>query len=360
MAKKLKKHVISSEQIEAAEREIVDRSRRIDFYMTEYSIELLSEKMSRGEFVIPEYQREFTWEPSRKSRFIESVIMGLPIPFLFFWEMQNGKLEIVDGSQRLRTIHEYIFKDFELTQLEELPSLSGTRFLDLPASRQRKIRNRSIRGIVLNEHADDQARFDMFERINTGSKVANTAEVRRGALRGPFLDLIIELSALPLLAELAPVSNKSEKERIPEELVTRFFAYGDGLDSYRDSPSRFIFEYTKTMNGKFQGDPALVQEYRKRFVSTLEFVRKSFPYGFRKTKLANTTPRVRFEAISIGSYLALKDRPGLADDDHLDVSGWIDGEDFKEVTTSDAANVKSKLQNRFEYVHRALLGVHNG
>lgn len=358
MAKRSKKRSVSNEQLVAAESEIVDRSRRIDFYMTEYSVELLAAKMDRGEFVIPDYQREFTWEPARKSRFIESLIMGLPIPFLFFWEMENGKLEIVDGSQRLRTLHEYILRDMELVQLEELPSLNGTRFSDLSSSRQRKIINRSIRGIVLNEHADDQARFDMFERINTGSKQANTAEVRRGALRGPFLDLVVELSKAPLFSELAPVSGKSEKERIPEELVTRFFAYGDGLESYRDSPSRFIFEYTRKMNGQFTEDEELADVYRRRFLRMLEFVKKAFPNGFRKLSNPNTTPRARFEAIAIGSDQALQQNPGIFNQ-VPDTSPWLDSKEFGEITTSDAANVKSKLQKRIDYVKQALLGEPN-
>ncbi|MGV1957781.1 DUF262 domain-containing protein [Agrobacterium tumefaciens] len=358
MARKPKKHIVPAEQLAAAEAEIVDRSRRIDFYMTEYSVELLAEKMDRGEFVIPAYQREFTWEPARKSRFIESLVMGLPIPFLFFWEMENGKLEIVDGSQRLRTLQEYVLGEMMLIQLEELPSLNGTRFLDLSPSRQRKIKNRSIRGIVLNEHADDQARFDMFERINTGSKQANTAEVRRGALRGPFLDLVLELSKVPLFAELAPVSGKSEKERIPEELVTRFFAYGDGLDNYRDSPSRFIFEYTRKMNELFGNDGGLATAYRERFAKMLEFVQKAFPNGFRKLSNPNTTPRARFEAIAIGSDHALQQNPAIFDD-VPDTSPWLDSKQFAEITTSDAANVKSKLQRRIEYVKLALLGEQN-
>src|ERR1700737_3559453 len=91
---------ITEDQRARAEAEIVEQSKRIDFYITEYSVELLASKMRDGDFVVPGYQREFTWEPERKSRFIESVIMGLPIPFLFFWEMEDGRLEIVDGSQR--------------------------------------------------------------------------------------------------------------------------------------------------------------------------------------------------------------------------------------------------------------------
>jgi hypothetical protein len=350
------KNKISQQQIEAGENEILDRSRRIDFYMTEYTVEILAQKMTRGDFVIPGYQRAFTWETPRQSKFIESLIMGLPIPFLFFWEMGDGKLEIVDGSQRLRTIADYVNDQLKLTSLEELPSLSGTKFSNLLESRRRKILNRSIRGIVLNEHADDQARFDMFERINTGSKVANTAEVRRGALSGPFLDLVIELSKLQELKELAPVNSKLERERAYEELTTRFFAYGDGLSAYKDSPAKFTFEYTKKMNQKFNESPELVSEYRLRFTNTLAFIKRVFPHGFRKTEKAESTPRVRFEAIAIGTYLALKDLPSLADNPPSNVEVWLKSDKFEEVTTSDAANVKSKLQKRIEFVRSALLG----
>lgn len=355
MARRPKIHKVSPEQLAAAETEIVDRSRRIDFYMTEYSVELLTDKMAKEDFVIPAYQREFTWEDGRKSRFIESLIMGLPIPFLFFWEMENGKLEIVDGSQRLRTLKEYVLDGFELGHLEEIPSLGGTCFTDLSAARRRKILNRSIRGIVLNEHADDQARFDMFERINTGSKVANTAEVRRGALRGPFLDLVLELSRLPRFAELAPVSGKSERERIREELVTRFFAYGDGLDGYKERPAQFMFDYTGRMNDLFTRQPQQVAIYRQRFQRMLDFVGRAFPSGFRKPANPNSTPRARYEAIAIGSDLALRENPALFDA-QPDTSAWLESDGFSAVTTSDAANTRSKLQRRIEYVKRALLG----
>src|SRR5713226_6614183 len=98
---------ILKEQIDAAEVQIAEQSKRIEFFLTEYSVELLAAKMENGDFEIPPYQREDTWEPERKSRFIESLLMGLPIPFLFFWERAEGKLEIVDGSQRLRTIHQF-------------------------------------------------------------------------------------------------------------------------------------------------------------------------------------------------------------------------------------------------------------
>lgn len=346
----------TSEQISAAEEQIVEQSKKIDFYLTEYSVELLASKMRNGDFEVPAYQREFTWEDERKSRFIESLLMGLPIPFLFFWESpETGKLEIVDGSQRLRTIQDFILGDFSLGDLEELSLLSGFRFSDLPESRQRKIKNRSIRGIVLNEHADEQARFDLFDRINTGSKIANKAEVRRGVLGGPFLDLVILLAKDPVFVELAPVSDKQLKEREREELVTRFFAYGDGLEGYKDRVSAFLFNYTKKMNLSFEQHQASVESYQQRFMYTMEFISRNFPLGFRKTRTSKVTPRSRFEAIAIGSYLALQEQPRLVRQT-IDVGKWLNSSEFSDVTGSDGANVISKLMSRIYFVRDQLLG----
>lgn len=348
---------LTQELIASAEAQIVEQSKRIEFYLTEYTIEILALKMHNGDFEVPAYQREFTWEDERKSRFIESVLMGLPIPFLFFWEIvDTGRLEIVDGSQRLRTIEEFILGDLELGELEQLSLLSGFRFRDLPESRQRKIKNRSIRGIVLNEHTDEQSRFDLFERINTGSKVANKAEVRRGALGGKFLDLVISLAKDPVFLDLAPVSEKQRKERESEELVTRFFAYGDGLDGYKDKVSPFLFAYTKKMNDRFEREPEGIEVYRRRFNETMEFVKKTFPAGFRRAAAGKATPRARFEAIAIGSYLALSENPQLAHQSPQ-VEEWLASEEFAKIIGSDGANAIGRLRSRITFVRDHLLGV---
>lgn len=344
------------EQVATAEAQIVEQSKRIEFYLTEYTVELLAQKVRDKQFVVPPYQRDYTWEPERKSKFVESLIIGLPIPFIFFWEMPDGRLEIVDGSQRLRTIEEFVLGDLELGELESLTALSGFKFADLPIARQRKITNKSIRGIVLNEHADEQARFDLFERINTGSKIANKAEVRRGALAGPFMDLIIELAKSVNFSNLAPVSSKDAKEREREELVTRFFAYGNGLDGYRDRPSEFLFNYVKKMNVAVQADPALLNSLEGDFNRAMDFVSRVFPYGFRKSYTGKATPRARFEAIAVGSKIALDEAPQLFNDKGVDVTGWLESEEFSKVTGSDGANAIARLRERMNYVKDKLLG----
>lgn len=340
---------------ERAESQIVEQMRRIDFYLTEYSVELLANKMKEGEFVIPPYQREDTWEPSRKSRFIESLLIGLPVPFLFFWEQPDGKLEIVDGSQRLRTIHQFVLGGLVLDELDLLTEASGLGFADLAESRQRKVRNRSIRGIVLNEKADEQSRFEVFDRINTGSKIANTAEVRRGGLPGPFLDMVIELAQDPVFVELAPVTKQATNLREREELVTRFFAYGDGLEEYKDRPADFLFAYARKMNVAMAADPARIETYKQRFHATMALSKLVYPMGFKKTERGTETPRTRFEALAIGAQLALAARPRLAQSPP-DTSTWIGSEELAQLTKSGGANPIGALTRRLHYVRDKLLG----
>lgn len=347
----------SIDAVERAEAQIIEQSKRIEFYLTEYSVEMLAQKVHVGDFVVPEYQRNFTWEERRKSRFIESLIMGLPIPFIFFWEMSDGRLEIVDGSQRLRTIEEFIYQDFTLGELDPLTELSGFRFSDLPTSRQRKIKNRSVRGIVLNEHADQAARLDMFERINTGSKIANQAEIRRGALAGPFMSLVIDMAEHTLLHDLAPVSEKRKDEREYEELITRLLAYGDGLDKYDDRPASFLYNYVKDMNHEFEENPLLKEQYKQRVDRILDFVNRNFPYGFKKSETGKSTPRSRFEAIAVGVDTALQKYPKLADCTaaQLNVRDWLESDEFYRITSSDGANAIARLNGRIEFVSQKLV-----
>lgn len=345
----------TTEQIEAAEQQIANCTKRIDYFITEYSIELLAHKMRNGDFEVPSYQRENTWEDSRKWRFIESILMNLPIPFLFFWEnTESGKLEIVDGSQRLRTIDEFIHGELILGKLTKLPEVSGFSFKNLPESRQRKIKNRSIRGIILNEHADKQARLDLFDRINTGSKIANSAEIRRGVFPGPFMDLIIKLTQSPAVIEMTPMSSKLVNTREREELLTRFFAYGDGLEEYNDLVNSFLNNYTEKMNETFRQKPELSDEYEKRLKQVIAFVKEIFPYGSRRTPKGNATPRARFESIAIGSYLALLENPQLSPDKGK-VATLVGSKEFKKVIGSDGANAISRLKARLHYVRDQLL-----
>ncbi|MFE3023213.1 DUF262 domain-containing protein [Nocardia tengchongensis] len=340
---------------DAAEAQISVQSKRIGYTIIEYTIEYLANKLREGEFYIPEYQRAYVWEPERKSRFIESVLLNLPIPLLFFWENESdGKLEIVDGSQRIRTIEEFLDNQLILGDLETLDKVSGFRFGDLKESRQRKLKNKAIRGVVLDEKADDQARADLFDRINTGSKGANPAEIRRGALPGPFTKLVSDLAKMKVFRDLTPMSEMQANSRIREELVTRFFALSGDLQGYHDRVADYLFDYSKDMTQKIKSDPDLATSMKEEFSATMEFIAENFPYGFKRNQRGKATPKTRYEAIAIGTKQALAEAPDLRIDKSA-VEELITSSKFADITRADGGNAKLRVQGRAAYIKNGLL-----
>ena len=141
-----------------------------------------------------------------------------------------------------------------------------------------------------------------------------------------------------------------------EELILRFLAFGDGivegLSDYDDRVRVFLDHWLKAANKRAAKDPDILVEYEARLTAVTKFVAKNFSNGLRKNENAKTTPRVRFDAIMIGSWLALKAKPSLVP---KNVDKWLDSEEFWLSTTSSAANVRSKILGRVTYVRQALL-----
>ncbi|NES84736.1 MAG: DUF262 domain-containing protein, partial [Moorea sp. SIO2B7] len=193
----------------------------------------------------------------------------------------------------------------------------------------------------------EEVRRDMFERINTGSVELVDMEKRRGILQGPFLTLIGELSENTKFRQLCPFSEVSIRRKEQEEFVLRFFAYLNNYKNFKRRVNEFLNEYLEQNNNRLDSEN-MTQEFQ----SMLDFVEKNFPNGFSKSKTHSRTPRIRFEAISVGVALALRENPDLEPES----MEWLDSNEFKEYTTSDASNSRPKLIRRVEYVRDQLLG----
>lgn len=350
---------ITNELKEAAEAEIREKQKPVDYETKEYPVEVLVKKYMEGrdddtnELFIPDYQRELAWDEKRQSKFIESVLLGLPIPFIFvadIYDPENdlGRLEIVDGTQRIRTLFNFSNNELTLVELDKLKKLNNFTFADLPLARQRRFKRSTIRMIQLTEKADEEVRRDMFERINTGSVVLNDMEKRRGIQRGPFLDLIDKLSKNPKFRELCPFSKALIRRREPQEFVLRFFTYLNNYHNFESRVNIFLNDYLEKNNKDDNFNPDKMQG---EFESMLDFAEKHFPYGFRKGKNYKSVPRIRFEAISVGTALALRKRKNLKPKS----MEWLNSPEFKEYTTSDASNSRPKVIRRIEYVRDQLL-----
>ena len=128
-----------------AEQEIRAKQHEVKYDLKDFPIDYLVERFRNDLFYIPSYQREYIWPDGNKCRFVESIILGLPIPMMFFADMEDGRLEIVDGAQRIQTLEEFMNGDLRLNGLTHLGSLNGFAFSDLPEPQQRKFKTRAPR-----------------------------------------------------------------------------------------------------------------------------------------------------------------------------------------------------------------------
>ena len=329
-----------------AEEQIRKLQKEINFDTKDYPIEVLVDKFRSDDFYIPDYQRQFIWDEATKNRFIESVLLGLPIPFMFFSDNEDGRCEIIDGAQRTQTLEEFLYNDLVLKGLDKLTTINGFSFQDLPEIFQRKFKGRTLRIIVLADTTTLETRQDIFNRINTGGKKAISSEIRRGSHTGEFMSFIEKCAGDELFNRLCPMSLTMKKRYEDSELVVRFFAYLNDYKNFVHRVDEFLNSFVIESEKNFEK-----QKFEHEFVSMLAFVEKYFPFGFTKSKNAKSTPRVRFEAISVGVALALRSKPDL-----IPVSmEWLDSDEFKEHTTTHASNSPKRVVGRIEYVRDMLL-----
>ncbi len=358
----------SASAIGSAEEQILKNLRDVRYIVREYPTEVVVQKYLKGrssdqnEIYVPDYQRDLVWPERNQSRFVESLLIGLPVPFLFVADVSGdedperaGRLEIVDGVQRIRTLARFMTGELTLGNLDRLTRLNGFTYFDLHPSRQRRFGRATLRLIELTETVTEDVRREMFDRINSGSVGLEAVEIRRGMEPGPFLELTSEIAADELLHTLAPVSEAMKRRFEYEELVTRFFAFMDRYADYGIGGKvvkDFLLTYVKDTNAKIRDDPAHRVAMKSEWDGMLNFVRNYLPDGFKKTGPGRKVPRVRFEAISVGVGLALRENPKLVP---ANVE-WLESKEFKKWTTSDASNNRLNVIGRIEFVRDRLLG----
>lgn len=339
------------------EDEILLHEREVDYDTREYPVEVLVNKLSDSdegelpELFVPDYQRDFVWPDRMRSKLIESVLIGLPIPPIFVADTDesDGRLEIVDGSQRVRTLQEFVAGGLVLEGLTKLKKLNGKTFADLPPSRQRRFLRQTIRTIELTNKADESVRRDLFERINAGSLVLNEMEKRRGGISGPVVALAEQLAAGALFQRLTPVSDESQKRHEREELIMRFFAYLDGYQRMPRTIAELVDNFARVANESWSEQRA--SNMTTEWESMLQFVNRHFAIGFRAKSTHNSTKRNRFDSLAVGIALALRSNPQTAPSS----VAWAYEPAYTSLITAGNSNSQTNVRVRIEYVRDKLL-----
>ena len=357
----------TQEEIDKAEEQIVEVQKDYKYRIADFSIgELLKKFVIKGQesnfeddaisgLFVPQYQRNFIWSEAMQSKFIESLLMGVPIQYLFAFELdEDGNLELLDGVQRLSSVKSFVDNNLILSGLEELDTLNGFSFNDLNTARKRKFLNAQLKLYIINENTDEGIRADIFRRVNEGGDKLTYAEIRKGKFtNNDFYSFILEMSESAEFNKLFSTTKQTEKLRgEKEELISRFFALSNNYQNFVHSVKGFLDEYIIEANKTF--DDAKKAEMKNELFNALKFVETNFPNGFRKSENSKSIPRVRFEAIAVGTNLALRENT------HLTISNvdWVNSNEFKQWTTSDAANNKSKVIGRIDFVKNCLSGNH--
>lgn len=347
----------SDDEKSALDKQIQEKQKVTDHEIREFPVSVIVDKFVSGleedesELYIPDYQREFIWNEEQQARFIESLLLNLPVPYLFVADTGHGKyegrLEIVDGSQRIRTLVRFLGNELMLQGMKKLPLANGFFFKDFSKPRQLRFNRKTLRMIELTEQADEEARREIFDRLNSGGTNLELMEKRRGSQDGPFMTFIQRCSENILFRHLCPVSKaRSDRAEYPE-LILRYFAYIDNYLNFDKSVDDFLNDVLERGNKSFDEE-----RLKAEFEGMLSYVEKSFPQGFRKSANNTSVPRIRFEAIAVGVTLALRINPGIAP---TNPSGWLNSSEFIRHTRSDSSNSRPKVRNRIHFVRDSIL-----
>lgn len=243
--------------------------------------DLVSQVEDKSLKLNPVYQRRYVWDDKKASKLVESLLINVPIPVCYLAEERDSTRTTIDGQQRLRSLYRYLGNEFPLKGLEVLTNLNGKRFQQLSERQQRLIRNRTIRCIVISEDSDPEIRFDVFERLNTGSVALTAQELRNSVYRGQLNELLHEIAKSPSFT--SSVGGRVDTRMAFEELILRFLALDDKVREYRPSLKKFLNTYQRDNR---HAEAEWLEEKRARTIATLDRAHAVFgDRCFRRARL---------------------------------------------------------------------------
>lgn len=330
--------------------------RRVDFDSFDISVkELVS--MAEGGIIdiAPEYQRQFRWPVLNQSRFLESVLLGIPIPSLFMAANKDGSWELIDGVQRLNSLIHFVGNEEQLAKfgfksnltlegIDVLTEFNGKNFYQLPNSLQLKLVLRPLKVTTLSDKSDLKVRFDLFERLNTGGIKLTDQEIRSCVFRGRFNDLIGELAKNTNFKKVVNLPKSGETDRTREELVLKFFGYFYDRENFVHSVVGFLNEYMAKATSDFN-----YQNGRDIFENTFAQLRRELPEGIKRGS-RKLTPINLYEAIAVGAADVISGGGSILG---KNVQEWINNPELTRLT-SGATNSYKRLTARINYCSERL------
>lgn len=270
--------------------------------------------------ISPDYQRLFRWGEEKQSRFVESLILEMPVPPIFVIETDDGVYELIDGLQRISSYLHFrgerlgeTDSDFLILQgCDIVPDLNDLTFDKLPKALQIKIKRSFVRMEVIKKESEVTLKYHMFKRLNTGGELLSAQEIRNCTIRllgSKGLNFLEECSKNEdFRTAILKVPKDKKSTKYDQELILRFFAIKNDIDNYRYPVTEYLTRYLeKITTGK------MVFDYEKEkaiFENTFRFINNNWGEEAFSKKMHNGTIRDEFVlyyfdgvAVSVGSLI---------------------------------------------------------
>lgn len=222
----------------------------------DFDAEGLVRRLNAGDIVIPEWQRQFVWTFKQASSFIESLLLGLPIPGVFLGrDAASGQLYVIDGHQRLRTLQFFYngrfdaiypnirSRPFELEGVDE--RFEGLSFQALTDTVRRDLNNSLIHATVVRQDSppdNDTSMYQIFKRLNSGGNRVTPQEIRCAVYQGALIERIKSLNDHPSWRSIMGRPNRRLKD---QEMVLRFMALWHDGENYKKPMAEFLNNFTQ-------------------------------------------------------------------------------------------------------------------
>jgi hypothetical protein len=253
---------------------------------TDWTAETVNSQLVKNNIdLFPKFQRRDAWSNKAKSRFIESLILGLPIPQIILAEKtkQRGKYIVIDGKQRLLTIRRFFsldkndeFKPLRLSGLEILTHLNGKTYKNIKENPDyfeelNQLENQSIRTVVLKNWPNEEFLFTVFLRLNTGSIKLSPQELRQALHPGPFIDFADEFSIESEQIKTMLNLSKPDYRMRDVEMVIRYFTNKYFLKNYNGNLKKAFDETVNNLNKNWDETENQIKEDANKLNDAIDF-----------------------------------------------------------------------------------------
>ncbi|MCU0496993.1 MAG: DUF262 domain-containing protein [Anaerolineae bacterium] len=285
----------------------------VSSYTIDFDVAGLVRRYKNGDIIIPDFQRNYVWDDRRASQFVETLLLGLPVPGVFLSKSDSDEvLLVVDGLQRIQSLARFYKDELPLSHVQS--QFEGKTYSQLNPNDRRRLDNAFMPATVIKQESptdDDSGIYFVFRRLNTGAVALRPQEIRSAIYRGEFNDLLGRLNKFALWRKLYIKNQEEHPRKNDEEAILRFFALYYYSKDYTYPIETFLNRYmSQNRRLTLQSE----QELTERFTTTIQTIHDCL--GERAFKRSTTFNVAVFDSIMVGIARRLEKGP-IQDCDQL-------------------------------------------